>query len=205
MIHGFDELQDFLAGLVVQSAGRLITQENIRIFHDGPADGGALLLTAGELIGQLVPVLPQTQGMQQLVHIQRLLAQVGSHLDVLPNRQVGNQIVHLEHIAQVVPPVGNQLFRVHFSQLGAADGDFPGIRRIDAADDVQQGAFAAAAGAQQHAEIPLVHLHIHALEYLNPAVVLPEALLDIPYLQKHAIASSPLSNASISYFAVSVN
>ena len=82
---------------------------------------------------------------------------------------------------------------------------FPGVRRINAANDVQQGAFAAAAGAQEHAEISLVHLHIHAFEHLNPAVVLSEALPDIPYLQKHAIASSPLGNASISYFAVSVN
>ena len=57
-VHRLDELQYLFTGLVVQSSGGLIAEENIRVFDNGPANGGPLLLTAGELIGQLVPVVP---------------------------------------------------------------------------------------------------------------------------------------------------
>mgnify|MGYP002618184619 CR=1 FL=1 len=79
------------------------------------------------------------------------------------------------------------------------------IRRVNTADDVQQGAFSAAAGSQQHAEIPLFHPHVDALENLDPAVILAKALLYIPYLQKHDAASSLLSGTSIHHSSVSVN
>ena len=164
-----------------------------------------MLLAAGELIGQLVPVVPQAQGMQELIHIQRLFAEVGPYLNVLPDCQIGDQIVHLKHIAQVIPPISRQLLRVHLPQGDIADGDLPRIRRVNTADDVQQGAFSAAAGSQQHAEIPLFHPHVDALENLDPAVILAEALLDIPYLQKHDTASSLLSGTSIHHSLVSVN
>ena len=164
-----------------------------------------MLLAAGELIGQLVPVVPQAQGMQELIYIQWLFAEVSPYLDVLPDSQIGDQIVHLKHIAQVIPPISRQLLRVHFPQGDIADGDLPRIRRINTADDVQQGAFSAAAGSQQHAEIPLLHLHVDALENLDPAVILAKALLDIPYLQKHDAASSLLSGTSIHHSSVSVN
>ena len=60
---------------------------------------GPLLLAAGELVWQLVPVLIEPQRVKQLVDIQRTVAQISAHLNIFPYIQVGDQIVHLEDIA----------------------------------------------------------------------------------------------------------
>ena len=73
-VHCLDELEDLLGGVVIQSARGLVTEQDVRILHDGAADGTALLLSAGELIGELIPVLIKSQCLHQLVHLQRLVA-----------------------------------------------------------------------------------------------------------------------------------
>ena len=42
--------------MIIECARRLITEQNIRVLDDRPSDGYSLLLTAGELIRELVSV-----------------------------------------------------------------------------------------------------------------------------------------------------
>ena len=57
----------------VQSELRgLVAEQDIRIFHDGTADTGPLLLAAGELVWQLVTVLIEPQRVKQLVDVRGL-------------------------------------------------------------------------------------------------------------------------------------
>ena len=51
VIDCFDQLQDFLGGVVVQSAGRLITKQDIRIFYNGTSNSSSLLLTSRSWFG----------------------------------------------------------------------------------------------------------------------------------------------------------
>ena len=56
LIDCFNQLQYFFRRFIIKRTGWLITEQNIRIFHNGTSDCRSLLLTAGKLIGHLVPV-----------------------------------------------------------------------------------------------------------------------------------------------------
>ena len=45
----------------VQATGRLIGKHNLRRIHQGPPDGDPLLLAAGELVGQMILAVLQSQ------------------------------------------------------------------------------------------------------------------------------------------------
>ena len=67
MIDGFDQFQDFLGGIIIQRTGRLVTEQDIRIFYNGPSNSCSLLLTSGKLIGKLSLMLIKSQGMKHLM------------------------------------------------------------------------------------------------------------------------------------------
>ena len=73
LIHLFDQLQYFLGSRIIQRTGRLITEQDIRILDDCAADRNALLLAAGELIRQLIAVVKQSERLQQIVDIERVI------------------------------------------------------------------------------------------------------------------------------------
>ncbi len=50
-MESFEDVEDFLAGLGIQSARRLVRQNDGWIPHDGAGDGDALLLSSGEFVG----------------------------------------------------------------------------------------------------------------------------------------------------------
>ncbi|MNP49230.1 hypothetical protein D3C76_1434030 [compost metagenome] len=52
--HVLKQLQDLFARIVIQSACGLIAQQQLRFFGDGAGDGYPLLLSAGELGGEVV-------------------------------------------------------------------------------------------------------------------------------------------------------
>ena len=67
MVDGFDQLEDFLGCIVIQSTGRLVAEQDVRIFYNGTANGSSLLLASRKLIGKLSLVLIKSQGMKQLM------------------------------------------------------------------------------------------------------------------------------------------
>src|SRR5436190_13916401 len=50
-VQPMEHLHDFLAGLRVEVAGRLVGEQDGRVVHQGARDGDALALTAGQLVG----------------------------------------------------------------------------------------------------------------------------------------------------------
>ena len=53
------------AGVGVQSAGGLVGQDDRRVAHQSPGDGHALLLAAGELVGQVLELVAQAHLLQR--------------------------------------------------------------------------------------------------------------------------------------------
>lgn len=49
-----DQFQNFPAGLRVEIAGRLVSQQDRRINRQSPGDGDALSLAAGELVREMI-------------------------------------------------------------------------------------------------------------------------------------------------------
>jgi hypothetical protein len=99
-----DDLEDELAGLVVERPGRLVAEQHLGPLDDGAGDGDALLLAAGELRRKVVAPRRQADPVDRLVDRHRVLDDVGDQGDVLAHRQARDQVVELEHEADVAAP-----------------------------------------------------------------------------------------------------
>ena len=113
-----DQFQDLLGGFIIQSPRRLIAQQNVGVLDDGSAYSRSLLLSSGNLIGQLVFMIPKSQHVKQFVYIKRRVAQISAYFDVLLHGEVADKVVLLKDVSQMFRPV-------------------------DAADDVEKSGFAA--------------------------------------------------------------
>src|SRR5438094_10019407 len=60
------QLDDFLARVRIEIAGRLIGQNQIRLVDERPGDGHTLLFAAGKLVRPVVHALAQTDAFEQL-------------------------------------------------------------------------------------------------------------------------------------------
>ncbi len=96
-----EQIEDLLAGVGVQRAGRLVGQDDIRPVDQGAGDGDALLLAAGEFVGAVVGAVAQADALQRRAGAaQALLAgQPGVHQrqgDLFDSRGARQQVELLE-------------------------------------------------------------------------------------------------------------
>ena len=147
-----DTEQQFLhqpARLVVESAERLVEQQDFRAVRQGAGDGRSLLHAAGELFRPMV--LEAAQADLVDIAIDNLpffllgnAAFAQAEGDVFADRQPGKQRIGLEHHAAIRPrprhrPTGQQ----HFARR----------RAVETGDDAQQGRFSASRRAEDGDEI----------------------------------------------------
>ena len=71
------EFQDGFSGVVVESACRLIAEEQLWIFREGAGDGNALLLAAGKLSREVVYPVRKSHFLKDGAGIQRIFANLG--------------------------------------------------------------------------------------------------------------------------------
>ena len=142
------------ANLRVQRAEGLVEQQHFGLVREGASDGHALLLAAGELGRQTIVHAFQRDQAQQF--LATLAAVVGAHaphpqreLDVLADGHVAEQRVVLEHEADAA------LTRRDVRDVVAVQRDAAVIDARQPGNRAQQGALAAAAGAEQHEELAL--------------------------------------------------
>ena len=98
------QVDHLLAGLAVEIAGRLVGQDDLRAGAQGPGDGDALLLAAGELRREMIGAVRQPDLVQQA---RRRLEGVGlagelqRQRHVLQRRHGRHQMERLEYDADV--------------------------------------------------------------------------------------------------------
>ena len=103
---------DAEAGGGVEVAGGLVGQEDEGPIDEGPGHGHALLLTTGELAGQVVALLGQADQVEHLGNLCRdHVLGPADHLEgeghVFEDGLVGQQAKVLEHAADVAAQVGD--------------------------------------------------------------------------------------------------
>ncbi|CRM86685.1 hypothetical protein [Pseudomonas sp. 22 E 5] len=175
-----DHFQHFLDHLRVEGGGDFIKQHDLRVHAQRTDDGDALLLAAGQLAREGIAFVGEPHARQQFLCLLTGFTRVAflhfqrAEQDVVEHAHVREQVVALEHHAHVLAhltPVG-----VFVQQLlagkpqAAAVGDF---QPIEAA---QQGAFAAATGAEDHHHFAALHAQVDALEHLRLAEKFVETL-----------------------------
>ena len=159
--HGF-------AQLGVQVGKRFVQQQQLRLRHQGAAQGHPLLLSARKLGGNPVRVLAQVHHIQDAVHL--ILNDVPVHFfdfqgvsHIFKHGHVRPHGVGLEHHADVPALRGHKsIFPAH--QL-IADEHLAAGGLFKARNDAQHGGFAAARGAQEGDEFLVVENLIELLEY----------------------------------------
>ena len=95
------QLQDLLAGFIVERARGLVAQKQLGVLCQCAGDGHALLLAARKLCRKVAQALAQANLAKRLFGIERIGANLSCELNVFEGRQVGDQIVELEDKADV--------------------------------------------------------------------------------------------------------
>ena len=88
---GADEVAHEGRELGVEGAGGLVEVDDLRVHAEGAGDGDALLLAAGELVGDLGGVLLEAQAAQEL---HGLLLDLGLGAPLHDHRGVGDVLEH---------------------------------------------------------------------------------------------------------------
>ena len=109
LVHRLDELQYLLRGVVVQRAGRLVAQQQLRVLGKRSGNGHALLLAAGKLRREVVHAMRKAHLRKHLRRIKRIRADLAGKLNVLERRKVLNQVIELEHEADIQTAVLREL------------------------------------------------------------------------------------------------
>ena len=98
------QVDDLLAGLAVEVAGRLVGQHDLRAGAQRPGDGDALLLAAGELGREMIGAMRQPHlGQQRAGRLEGvgLAGELQRQRHVLQRRHGRHQVERLEHDADV--------------------------------------------------------------------------------------------------------
>ena len=182
---GGDVLQNLhhlLAVLAIERRRRLVANDQLRVMHQRPRDGHALLLSAGKHVRPMMHPLAEPDRLQ---HLRRFLLGDGSgraldtqrHAHVLDAIQRRDQIVLLENETDVrraklragllVQAVERRIEHLHLAA----------IRAERAGDDAEQRRLAAPGRADQHEQLAHARLEVHFLEHLGAALALAESFV----------------------------
>src|ERR1700694_457931 len=97
-IEGPEELEDALSGRVVEVAGRLVGKEDFRRVRESARDWRPLLLSAGQLSGEVVAPASESDSFNELaraLHRPRCPAKLERHLYGLQGGERWNQLERL--------------------------------------------------------------------------------------------------------------
>ena len=133
--------------------------------HQGAGQGDALLLAAGEAVGEGLGAIQQAHGLQQRLGALADLGRAGPvqlqrQHHVLPHGERRDQVEELEDEADVAAAKEGALAVVQRRQLLPAQPQPAAVGPVDAAEQVEQGALAAAAAAQDGDELALGELGV---------------------------------------------
>ena len=132
----------------VQGAQRFVQEQDPRLIDDGPGDGHALLLAAGQVddVGMFIAVeVDQFQGIADLVAdiIAGLAVDFRTEGDIFGDVHMGKKRIILEHRIDLAP------VRRQLGDIGSLKEDAPFIRRLKTGDEAERRRLAAAAGAEE--------------------------------------------------------
>ena len=169
-----DLVLHLLAQAAVQGAERLVHQHQAGLEHQRAADGDALLLASGELVGPPVLESLQPHQPQRPLHARAALRGIeAAHLQregqILSDRQVREQRVVLEDHADVALPRR----QVVHGPPGDADG--AGRRGLEPCQHHQAGGLARARRPEQGQELPFANAQVQIADDQRAPVV---ALVD---------------------------
>ena len=159
----------FVSELCVEVAERLVHEHDLRITHDGAADGDALALAAGERLGLALEVLGDVKDLGRLAHllvdhVLRLLAELQGEGHVFIHGHVGVEGVVLENHGDVAVLGGHVVHDLTVDDELAA-GDL-----FQTCHHAQGSGLAAAGGADKNDEFLVRNVQVKGLHRDNTLI-----------------------------------
>ncbi len=138
-----EEVEDGGASLAIEAARRLVGEKEGGATRDGARDRDALLLTAGELVRELVGVILQADRGKRL-ECARPAIRLDRDLDVLDGAERAKQVERLEDEADLAAAVRAERAPSCGRQIDAADDDAALVRAVERAEQREERALARA-------------------------------------------------------------
>ena len=161
-VDAVEQLHDALARLRVEVPRGLVGQQDQGPVDEGAGDRDPLLLTAGELVGQVVPLVGQADQVEHLRHLVR--HHVPGPADdlereghVLEDRLVGQEAEVLEDAADVAAQVRHPPFR-QLHDVAAGLEDLAGVGKLLAEQEPDEGRLPGSGRADEKDEFALLDL-----------------------------------------------
>ena len=174
------DLEHLAHDLGVECRSRLVEQHDLRIHAQGACDGYALFLTTGQAAHGGVRELFESHARQMLhrnffsLGLAHLFEHDGRKRAVVEHVHVVEQVKALEHHADVLAEF------IDIAALGrkvlAVEPDVARVRGLEQIEAAQEGRLARARGADNGDDLAGVNGQVDALEYLERAEALAQAL-----------------------------
>ncbi len=141
-----EEVDDLAAGGGIEVAGRFVGEEEGGVVAEGAGDGDALLLAAGEFGGAMVLARSEADLVEEAGADGGIAAagELGGELDVFEGGEFGEEVVGLEDEADGEVAPGGEGGAVPGVDRFAVPEDFAAVGALEAAEDLEEGAFAGA-------------------------------------------------------------
>ncbi|MNB96513.1 hypothetical protein D3C75_437140 [compost metagenome] len=170
----------------IQRAERLVEQHQLLRRQQGAQEGGPLLHAAGQHVRISTLEAAQPDLVQPAAGVLpcgglRLALQLPGEQDVVQGAAPGEERGLLRHVADLAALPGHGM---------AVHADCSGIRRLKAADDVEQGAFAAAGRAKDGDELLRLDRQGDLVQYAGLLVAASERLGDAADFERRRQALS---------------
>src|SRR5690606_12581870 len=153
----------------VQVAGGLVRENQLRLAHQCPGNGDALLLAAGELVGQMPCPVRQSDALQRGRHATAPLgtahpALPQRTLDVLADIEVIDEVEALEDETDAAAAQLRELLLAVAGHVLAEEPVVPAVRAVEQAQDVQQRRLAATGRTHDGEELTCCNFDRYAAE-----------------------------------------
>jgi 23S rRNA pseudouridine1911/1915/1917 synthase len=152
-----EEFEDAGGVVRVEVAGGFVGQQEGGAVDEGAGDGGALHLAAAHLVGEGFGAGGEADEVERLGGtgagvLGAVAAEEEGKFDIFHGGHGGEEIEKLEDDAEAFATVSSEGGFVGGVERETVDRDVAGGRLVESAEEIEQGAFAAAAGAGHGAE-----------------------------------------------------
>jgi acyl-CoA thioesterase I len=175
-VQGQDEVEDQAAGGAIQVAGRLVGQKDGRSQSEGAGQGDALLLAAGELHGIMVEAASEADAVEQFAGAfgsvtcprGQATRQFHGQEHVFLGGERGDEVIRLEDEPDFAAAHLRHAVFVEVGDVFAIQDHLARSGGIEAGEEAEQGALAAARGSHDGGELAARDIEIDAFEDVHP-------------------------------------
>ncbi len=166
------EVENALPGDGIEITGRFVGEDELGIIYQGPSDGDALTLSAGELKGAVVHAFlqahPEDGCFGALTAFFGGKARINHReLYVFENVEAGQKIEGLEDESDAFVAHFGEFIAAGFAQINAVNCDGAGAGCVQSTQQMHERGFAASAGSDDGGKLTGFEFEIHAVEGKN--------------------------------------